>query len=60
MGHEILNNITDGCVWILEREYFSDPVHVHIYEQEIPFFHHMSSFLAITWFLLHCIYPETS
>lgn len=45
---------------VLGRKYFSDPDDVHIYEQEIFFDHHISSFLRISWFLLQYIHRETS
>ena len=45
---------------VLRRKYFSDPDDVHMYEQKIFFYHHISSFLRIAWFLLQYIHPETS
>ena len=45
---------------VLRRKYFSDPDDVHMYEQKIFFYHHISSFLRIVWFLSQCIHSETS
>ena len=40
-GHEILDNVADGCIWFLKRgsETFSDPANV--YENQISFSHQM-------------------
>ena len=40
--------LVDGVFFLMG--YFSDPVNVHIYEQEISFFHHISSFLTMFGF----------
>ena len=54
---KFLQMVVDGF-WV--GVYFSDSVDVHIYEQKILFFHHISSFLTTVWLLLQNFHPETS
>ena len=54
---KVLQMVVDGF-WV--GGYFSDSVDLHIYEQKIFFFHHISSFLTAVWLLLQNFHPETS
>lgn len=54
-----LDNFEGGCGSFWGRGYFFDLLGVHIYEQKISF-HHLLSFLAIVWLLLHCCHSETT
>ena len=51
-------NLTYGS-FISRRGYFSDPVCVHPYKQQIYFSHHMPCSITLSISLLHCFHPET-
>lgn len=50
-GVTILQMLVDG--FLGGGMHFSEPANVHIYQQKISFFHHISNFLTIIWLLLH-------
>ena len=54
---QILQMIADGF-W--GEGVFSDFMDVHTYEQQISFFHHISSSLTIAWLLLNCFFQTCS
>ena len=50
--------VADGFWWREGGGVFF--LYVHTYEQQISYFHYISSFLTIAWLLLHCFLPATS
>ena len=58
--HKILKKFECDCVWFLGRGLFFWPFECQNYGHEMSFFHHISSFLAIVWLLLHCFHPKNS
>ena len=52
------HELTDLESFVLWRGYFSDPVYVQTYEQQISFCYHLPCSVTLFVSLLHCFHPE--